>query len=104
MASSPLSTLTRCGILEHSRGRATAALRVSPRFLSHAETTAARLLQEARFLGVAHALEAALSSWDDYPHDVRPAALFLAEFLDGRDQLGALQPVFPVLEGFGAAA
>src|SRR5438270_12725939 len=100
----PMSSLTQSGILEQSRGRGACTLRVSPRFLAHAEETAARLFQQARFLGVAHALEAALASWDGYDHAVRPAALFLADFLDNRDQMGNLRPVFPALEQFAVAA
>jgi hypothetical protein len=100
----PLATLTRCGVLEQSRGRGACTLRVSPRFLAHAEETAARLFEQARFLGVAHALETALSSWDGYDHAVRPAALFLADFLGEREQMGSLCPVFPVLEQFAVAA
>jgi hypothetical protein len=100
----PMAALTRCGVLEQSRGRGACTLRVSPRFLAHAEETAARLFQQARFLGVAHALETALSAWDGYEHDVRPAAAFLVEFLGEREQFGGLRPVFPVLEQFTAAA
>lgn len=99
-----LSALTRCGILEQSRRRGAVALRVSPRFLAHAETTAARLFDQARFLGVAHALESALLAWDGSPPDVRQAALLLARFLDEREQFGALRPVFPALEQFAVAA
>jgi len=103
-----MALLTRSGILEQSRGRTTSSsqptLRVSPRFLAHAEQTSARLAQQGRHLGVAHALEAALSAWDDYHHDVRSAALFLADFLGERDQMGSLRPVFPSLEQFAIAA
>jgi hypothetical protein len=103
-----MALLTRSGILEQSRGPASKSrnpvLRVSPRFLAHAEAISARLAQQGRHLGIAHALESALSSWDDYRHDVRPAALFLAEFLGEREQFGALRPVFPSLEQFTAAA
>jgi hypothetical protein len=99
----PMATLTRCGVLEQSRGRGASTLRVTPRFLAHAEETAARLFQQARFMGVTHALETALASWDGI-HDVRPAALFLADFLGEREQFGGLRPVFPALEQFSAAA
>src|ERR1041385_4175923 len=99
----PMAALTRCGVLEQSRGRGACTLRVSPRFLAHAEETAARLFEQARFLGVTHALEAALSTWD-YGHAVRPAALFLADFLGEREQFGGLRPVFPALEQFALAA
>jgi hypothetical protein len=103
-AHNPMALLTRSGILEQSRGRSTLTLRVSPRFLAHAEQTSARLAQQGRHLGIAHALETALSAWDDYRHDVRPAALFLAEFLNEREQMGGLRPVFPSLEHFALAA
>jgi hypothetical protein len=103
-----MALLTRSGILEQSRGptskTSNPTLRVSPRFLAHAESTSARLAQQGRLMGIAHALETALSSWDDYKHDVRPAALFLTEFLGEREQFGALRPVFPSLEQFSAAA
>jgi hypothetical protein len=100
----PMAALTQCGVLEQSRGRGACTLRVSPRFLAHAEETAARLFEQARFLGVTHALEAALAAWDGYGHAVRPAALFLTDFLDERGQFGGLRPVFPALEQFTAAA
>ncbi|MEA3203877.1 MAG: hypothetical protein QOI63_1557 [Thermoplasmata archaeon] len=99
-----MADLTRCGVLEQSRGRGASTLRVTPRFLAHAEEAAARLFQEARFLGVAHALETALSTWDGYDHAVRPAALFLVDFLGEREQFGGLRPVFPALEQFAVAA
>jgi len=56
----PMADLTPAASgAEPRRGACT--LRVSPRFLAHAEETAARLFHQARFLGVTHALEAALS-------------------------------------------
>ncbi|MFO1535244.1 MAG: hypothetical protein ABR586_06220 [Thermoplasmatota archaeon] len=100
----PMAALTRCGVLEQSRGRGACTLRVSPRFLAHAEATSARLAQQGRLLGVTHALEAALAAWDGYEHAVRPAALFLTDFLGERDQFGGLRPVFPALEQFSVAA
>lgn len=99
-----LAALTRCGVLEQSRGRGACVLRVSPRFLAHAEATAARLSQQGRLMGVQHALESALSTWDDTDDDMRPAAGFLADFLGQRDQFGGLRPVFPSLEHFAVAA
>ncbi|MEA3190030.1 MAG: hypothetical protein QOD77_612 [Thermoplasmata archaeon] len=92
---SHLARLAQAGILSRNG----AVLRATPRFLAHAEATAARL----HGLGTVGVLHAALSSWDDVA-DVRGAAAFLADFLGERDQLGALRPVFPVLEGFGVAA
>ncbi|MEA3144286.1 MAG: hypothetical protein QOG31_1610 [Thermoplasmata archaeon] len=100
----PMAALTRCGVLEQSRGRGACTLRVSPRFLAHAEATAARLFQQGRFMGVAHTLETALTAWDGSPPDVRHVAHFLAQFLDEREQMGGLRPVFPALEQFSAAA
>jgi hypothetical protein len=49
-------------------------------------------------------LDAALAGWDDYHQDPHQGALLLVDFLDGRDQLGALQPVFPAWEHFAQAA
>jgi hypothetical protein len=91
-------------VLEQSRGRGACVLRVNPRFLAHAESTAARLAQQGRLMGVQHALESALSTWDDAHEDIRPTAGFLADFLGEREQFGGLRPVFPSLEHFAVAA
>lgn len=105
MPSSPLlSALSMAGVLERPSSRRGAFLRVSPRFLDHAEATAARLRQHGRATAPANVLQAALASWDDYRHDPQQGALLLEDFLDGRSQFGALQPVFPALEAFAPAA
>lgn len=99
-----LSALAAAGVLERPGSRRGAFLRVTPRFLAHAEETSNRL----RLLGRAHdpatVLDAALAAWDDYGHDPHQGAALLVDFLDGRSQLGALQPVFPALEAFVPAA
>lgn len=102
-SSTLLSSLASAGVLERPGSRRGAFLRVTPRFLAHAEDTASRL----RLLGRAHdpasVLTAALTAWDDYGHDPHQGSLLLVDFLDGRSQLGALQPVFPALDSFANA-
>lgn len=98
---SPLAALARSGVLEYTRGRAV-GLRASPRFVAHAEQTAARLGLHAS-LGTTAILAAALDSWDEEGLGLRDAAPMLTEFLAERHQLGLLRPVFPVLEHFAAA-
>ena len=99
-----LAALAQAGVVERSGSRGTRRLRATPRFLAHAEATAARLALRGTTPGATEALEAALGAWDGYLHDARQGARFLREFLGERDQLGALHPVFPVLEGFPARA
>ncbi|MES2155141.1 MAG: hypothetical protein V4510_08410 [bacterium] len=103
MRSHLLSGLAHAGVLEYGRGRGGMALRASPRFLAHAEDTAARLGAHARS-GPEAVLAAALASWDDDGAGLRAAAQFLADFLAERDQLGSIRPVFPVLEHFAVEA
>lgn len=103
-ASTLLSALSAAGVLERPGSRRGAFLRVTPRFLDHAEAMAARLRSQGRDADPAVVLDAALASWDDYRHDPAQGALLLLDFLDGRSQLGALQPVFPALEAFAQAA
>lgn len=98
MQRSVLSLLTDAGVIER-RG----VLRVTSRFLAHAEATAERLRSQGRWMGPADGLQVALGTWDEYMHDVRQASLVLWEFMAQRDQAGRLQPVFPALEGFVAA-
>lgn len=105
MPSSPLlSALSGAGVLERPSSRRGAFLRVSPRFLDHAESTAARLRMQGGPVAPAAVLQQALANWDDYRHDPSQGALLLVDFLDGRSQFGALQPVFPALEAFAPAA
>jgi hypothetical protein len=103
-AATLLSALSAAGVLERPSSRRGAFLRVTPRFLDHAERTAARLRLTGRPAQPASVLDAALATWDDYRHDPHQGALLLVDFLDGRSQLGGLQPVFPALEAFSAAA
>ena len=86
-----LASLASAGILERAGSRRT--LRVTPRFLAHAEGTAGRL----RLLGhpdPALVLREALGSWDAYRHDLADGTTALMGFLADHDQFGALRPVF----------
>lgn len=103
-ASTLLSALSAAGVLERPGSRRGAFLRVTPRFLDHAEATGARLRLAGRAASPASVLHAALAGWDDYRQDPYQGALLLADFLDGHGQFGSLQPVFPALESFPAAA
>lgn len=103
-ASTLLSALSSAGVLERPGSRRGAFLRVTPRFLAHAEATAARLRVSGRPNAPAAVLDHALSTWDDYRHDPHQGALLLVDFLDGRSQFGSLQPVFPALDAFAQAA
>ena len=93
-----LAALTNAGVLERA-GSPRTTLRVSPRFLSHAESTGARrrLLPHDTTRAV---LQAALATWDDYAQDTHAGANVLETLLDERGQLGALRPQFPILERF----
>jgi len=102
MTSQRLADLARSGVLEYGRSRAGVTLRASPRFLDHAEATAQRLGTHGS-LGTRAVLQAALASWDDDGRGLANAAGILADFLGERDQLGALRPVFPVLEQYAIA-
>lgn len=95
-----LSALSAAGVLERPRSRRGAFLRVTHRFLDHAEKTAARLRATGHAPAPTGFLEAALATWDEYGHDPRQGALLLVDFLDGRGQWGSLQPAFPALEQF----
>lgn len=98
-----LSSLAQAGVLErcHRRG---AYLRVTHRFLDHAEATAARLKLQGRHAGASGTLAQALLAWDAYEADPHQGALVLVDLLEERGQLGALRPVFPLLEQFGSVA
>jgi hypothetical protein len=101
---SPLSALASAGVLERCSGRGRAYLRVTPRFLAHAEDAAARLRLQGRATSPAGTLATALLAWDGYDHDPHSGALLLVDLLEERGQLGALRPVFPLLEQFGSVA
>lgn len=102
MTGNLLARLTLAGVLARSGGRRS-RLRVSPRFLAHAEGTAGRLHMQGRTATPGPVLAAALQTWDDFHGDAHTTARFLEDFLADRDQLGPLRPVFPVLEAFAAA-
>jgi hypothetical protein len=97
----PLAALALAGVVERAAPAST--LRVTPRFLAHAEATGARrrLLAHDDARAV---LESALATWDDYSHDARTGAEVLENLLDDRGQLGRLRPQFPLLEQFSVAA
>ena len=99
-----LAQLTQADVLERCHGRGRTYLRVTPRFLAHAEVQAARLKLQGRHTGPTTALAQALLTWDAYEHDPQQAALVLVDLLEERGQLGALRPVFPLLEQFGSVA
>jgi hypothetical protein len=101
---SPLSALATAGVLERCSGRGRAFLRVTPRFLAHAEDAANRLRLQGRATGPTSTLATALLGWDGYDHDPHQGALVLVDLLEERGQLGALRPVFPLLEQFGSVA
>src|ERR1044072_2760882 len=75
----PLSALASAGVLERCSSRGRAYLRVTPRFLAHAEDASARLRLQGRHTGPSTALASALLSWDGYDHD--QGALVLADLL-----------------------
>lgn len=85
-----LASLCAHGVLERPAGR---PLRVSPRFLAHAEGTAGRM----RILGMDAdaALDAALTEWTGQRDDAARAVLM--ELLGRQEQWGALRPVFPAI-------
>lgn len=99
-----LAVLAQAEVLERCHGRGRTFLRVTPRFLAHAEGASARLKLQGRHTGPAAALASALLSWDGYEHDPHQGALVLVDLLEERGQLGALRPVFPLLEQFGSVA
>jgi hypothetical protein len=101
MAQNLLAALALAGVVERSNKART--LRVSPRFMAHAEGTAGRLRLLGLHLQEKDVLHSALSTWDEFHQDAWPAAGFLAQIMTDRDQMGALRPVFPALEAFAAA-
>ena len=86
---SPLPHLVRDGILVRTAGR----LRVSSRFLAHAERAAAQDALHGTSPSLASSLEHALRM-HGYGGDGATAAHYLSDFMAERGQLGALQPVF----------
>ena len=86
---SPLAHLVQDGVLVRTAGR----LRVSSRYLAHAERAAAQASLHGSPPVLSSALESALRT-HGYGGDIPTAARYLAEFLAERGQMGALQPVF----------
>jgi len=86
---SPLAHLVQDGVLVRTAGR----LRVSSRYLAHAERLAAQAGILGRHSGLGPVFEQALRS-HGYGGDIPTAAGYLMEFLAERGQLGGLQPVF----------
>lgn len=82
-----LTRLASAGVLERS-GRRRTALRVAPRFLAHAESTAARLGRH----DAEAVLHAALQEWGPYTAGSRTGAALLVRLLEDQDQMGALGP------------
>jgi hypothetical protein len=99
-----LSALAQADVLERCHGRGRTFLRVTPRFLAHAEECAARLRQQGRHAGTSGALAHALLAWDAYAHDPHQGARVLVDLLEDKGQLGLLSPVFPLEAWAGAAA
>lgn len=102
-----LSAMCSAAVLERTPGRSGRSgtyLRVTPRFLAHAEESSSRLSTNGRSTTPAAALAFALSAWDEYRHDPHSGALLLVDLLEERGQLGLLRPVFPMLEQFAQAA
>ncbi len=95
MAPNLLASLAVARIIERT-GRGRSVLRITPRFLAHAEGTAQGHEDQAEVLC------RALQTWDGYHHDPRAGAAFLRDAL--ADQLGNLCPAFPSIESFRAAA
>ncbi len=103
MAANLLSALASAAVLERCANRDASFLRVTPRFLSHAEETGLRLRMNgtaSHSTHPAHVLAAALATWDDFHRDPNQGATMLVDLLEARGQLGALRPVFPALEQF----
>lgn len=98
-----LSHLASAGILERAGGRGAAYLRVTPRFLAHAEGTAGRLRLQTGTDDVHASLVSALTTWDDFTHSPYHAALYLRDLLSERGQLGHLRAFFPAIESYAAA-
>ena len=103
-ATTLLSALCSAAILERPSGRRGTYLRVTPRFLAHAEAHESILVLQGRATTPAAAFASALASWDEYHQDPYAGAQLLVELLEERGQLGLLRPVFPMLETFAQAA
>lgn len=85
-----LTRLALAGIVERA-GPRRSVLRVTPRFLAHAEGTAGRL----RMLGLGtphNVLQTALETWGDASLAPRRGADYLLELMRDRDQMGTLLP------------
>lgn len=98
-----LSQLTASGILERAGGKGASYLRVTPRFLSHAEGTAGRLRTFTGHDDEHASLKAALTTWDGFTANPHSAALFLRDLLEQKGQLGCLRSFWPTLEAFPGA-
>lgn len=103
MAQNLLASLTLAGIIERT-GPGRRTLRVTPRFMAHAEGTVGRLHTLGLVCDDVDVLHAALQTWDDFLQDPWSSARFLHQIMADRDQLGQLRPVFPAIEQFSAAA
>jgi hypothetical protein len=99
-----LSALCAAGVLERTPARGGTYLRVSPRFLAHAEASSSRLRVQGLPATPGASLSTALTSWDGFTQDPLAAADLLLEILEARNQLGGLRPVFPMLEQFAPIA
>lgn len=97
MAPHLLASLALARIVERT-GPGRCVLRITPRFLAHAEGTAGHGSHETK----ADLLYRALQTWDGFHHDPRAGAAFLHDVL--ANQLGSLSPAFPSIESFRAAA
>lgn len=100
MAQNLLASLVTAGVVERAGPRGRAHLRVSPRFMAHAEGTVGRLRIQGHVPDARGVLQAALMTWDGLHVDPWAGAGFLERLLADRDQWGALRPVFPDLGSF----
>ncbi len=104
MVSNLLARLAVAGVLERTGNRLGARLRVAPRFLAHAEAVAHQQRARGRSPEAVTTLEAALARWDEYQGDCRLGADILLDFMEIRDQLGSVRPMFPALERYAVVA
>ena len=103
MAGSLLASLAAAGVVERA-GPRRAVLRVTTRFLAHAEGTAGRLRTLGRVDDRATVLEVALATWDGYHNAAHGGARILADLLGDREQFGNVFPVFAAMDGHIVAA
>lgn len=100
MGQSILAHLVAAGIVERAGARGRAHLRVTPRFMAHAEGTRGRLRMQGQETAGLRLLEHAVGTWDDLCVDPRAGARMLQQLLGDREQWGTLRPVFPDLGSF----